>query len=413
MQIMPINNSITNTNFRNRVVTKSVKKATLNQTKKLEKPVIVLTSVALAEKIINKAVKNDNFQIKELTQEEFEQKCKEIKKAHEEAHDEWLKFKENYDKNEISYSEWTFPSFAFIDDDRLTQWNVQLLDYMLKHPETYKYNYNDLAEDIVELGNGNNQKSAKVVLKMLKMPYLFPQEHNTKKHFGLNGYMYEKEYADTKLKILDMIEKNETNYDRAQIYNLRNILTWIKTDDGLRVAKKLIEKPDILKAWIHENAFRYYSNEKEDGGIKIAFADKINSKPELLKDKKFIKFVGDNFNNITDKHTLDFACKLLDNPILFESESFCKLAKTMIYEYPEHDNDTDIATREVMNKIVDAVVKRPELFKNLKFKDDFGELLFVRKGPQDETWFGERVIETGKRNLFLIENGYYDTQQAE
>ncbi len=413
MQIAPINNSITNTNFRNRVITKTVEKAAQNQAKKLEKPVIVLASVALAGQGINKAVKNDNFQIKELTQEEFEQKCEKIEKAHEEVHDEWLDLKENYDKNEISYNEWTFPSFAFIDDDRLTQWNVQLLDYMLKNPETYKYNYNDLAKDIVESGIGNNQKSAEVVLKMLKMPYLFPQEHNTNKHFGLYSGMYKEDKADTKMQILNMIEENKTDYDKAQIHNLRNMLTWIETDDGLRVAKKLIEKPDILKAWIHENAFRYFSNEKKDANIKIAFTDKINSKPELLKDERFIEFVGDNFNNVTDKKTLKFACKLWDNPILFESESFRKLAKAMIYEYPRYDSDTDAATRAVMNKIVDAAAQRPELFKNEKFKDDFGELLFVRKGPQGEIWLGERPIETGKRNLFLIENGYYDTQKSE
>ena len=245
------------------------------------------------------------------------------------------------------------------------------------------------------------------------MPYLFPQEHNTNKHFGINGYMYEEDNADTKMKILDMIKENKTDYDRAQIHNLRNIITWIKTDDGLRVAKKLIEKPDILKAWIHENAFRYFSNEKEDADIKIAYTDKINSKPELLQDKRFIEYVGDTFNNVTDKETLEFACKLWDNPILFESESFCKLAKAMIYEYPRYDSDTDAATREVMNKIVDAAAKKPELFKNEKFKNDFGELLFVRKGPQGEIWLGERPIETGKRNLFLIENGYYNIQKAE
>lgn len=362
---------------------------------------------------VNPKNKNDadDFQIRELTQEEFDKKRDEIIRVHEEAHDEWLRMKEYYDKNEVNYSEYNFPTFAFIDDDNLTPWNVQLLDYMLKHPETYKYNYNDLAKDITELGNDNNQKSAEVVLRMLKMPYLFPQLHNKKEHFGLYRGMYIEDEADTKMQILDMIEKNKVDYDSTQIHNLRNILTWIETKDGLRVAEKLIEKPDILKAWIHENAFRYFSNEKEDADIKIAYTDKINSKPELLKDERFIKYVGDTFNNVADKETLEFACKLWDNPILFESKSFRNEVKGMIYHYPKYGSDSNKGTREIMNKIVDAVAKRSELFKNQKFKDDFGELLFVRK-DDDAIMLDERPIEIGNRNLFLIEHGYYDNKDA-
>lgn len=372
---------------------------------------IVLASVVLATIPKTNGTVKEDFVIKELSRKEFEQKCEEIENAQEEAHKEWLKMKENYDKNAVKCGEYDFPTFAFISYNNLNQWNVQLLDYMLKHSETYKYNYNDLAKDITELGNGSNQKSAEVVLRMLKMPFLYPQERNNQKHFGINGYMYEEENADTKMKILDMIEKNKTDYDEVQVYNLRDILTWIKTEDGLRVAKTLIEKPDILKAWIHENAFRYYSNDKENADIKIAYIDKINSKPELLKDERFIRYVGDTFNNVADNKTLKFACKLWDNPIFFESESFRKELKDMIYHYPKYDNDSDIATRDVMNKIVDAVAKKPELFENQKFKDEFGELLFVRKNDE---WImlDERPVEIGKRNLFLIENGYYDTQKA-
>ena len=413
MKILPI----INTNYDNKTNFRGIPQASSKAVQQVlpdAGKIAKLGAVAvLAYLGVNQKNKNDadDFQIRELTQEEFDKNRDEIIRAHEEAHDEWLRMKEYYDKNEVNYSEYNFPTFAFIDDCNLTPWNVQLLDYMLKHPETYKYNYNDLAKDIVELGNGNNQKSAEVVLRMLKMPYLFPQERNTKKHLGMNGYMYAEDKAEAKMQILDMIEKNKTDYDTAQIFNLRDILTWIKTDDGLRVAKKMIEKPDILKAWIHENAFRYFSNEKEDADIKIAYTDKINSKPELLKDERFIKYIGDTFNNVGDKETLEFACKLWDNPILFESESFRKLAKGMIYYYPRHDNDRNIGTREVMNKIVDAVAKRPELFKNQKFKDDFGELLFVRK-DDDAIMLDERPIEIGKRNLFLIEHGYYDNEDA-
>lgn len=69
-------------------------------------------------------------------------------------------------------------------------------------------------------------------------------------------------------------------------------------------------------------------------------------------------------------------------------------------------------TREIMNKIVEAAAKRPELFKNEKFKADFGELLFVRK-DDDMIMLDKRPVEIGKRNLFLIEKGYYDTKKAE
>ena len=157
MPIMPISSRMTNVNFGNRNAVKVIKNMSTKQTQPMGKPVIVLASVVVAGQGLIDGVKNtvnsNNFAIKELTQEECDKKRDEIVRVHDDAHDEWLRMKEYYDKNDINYDKYNFPTFAFIDTDKLTPWNVQLLDYMLKNPETYKYNYNDLAEDIVELGN--------------------------------------------------------------------------------------------------------------------------------------------------------------------------------------------------------------------------------------------------------------------
>ena len=411
MKVLPVINA----NYDNRINFKSgvVKSASnvltspevANTAKAVGGAVLVYLNVVNTKKSTEN--KSDNYQIRELSDTEYEQMKSKIMQAKEEAYAEWKNLKGDYEKNDISCAERNCPTFAFIDSGNIDQWNVQLFDYMLKHPETYKYNYTKLADNIEEISVGdNNQKSAEVVLKMLKMPFLFPQEHNGTGHLGLNYYL--SEGSDIRIKILDMIEANKTDYNETQIFNLRDILTWINTKDGLRVAKKLIEKPEILKSSISENAFRYYSNSKKYADIKVALIDKINSKPELLSDENFMKCVPAFINNVVDKHTLDFSCKILDNPILFKSDSFRKWLNGMIYEYPKCNDDTDKKTREVMYRIIDAVVKRPELFENKKFNDEFGELLFVRRGPQGEIWLNERTIEIGKRNLFLIENGYYN-----
>ena len=114
MKIMPIDNSIVNNNFRGGVaITKAIEKAAVKNVQTLEKPVIVLASTVLVAQGRKKAAKNDDFVIKELSQEEFAKKYDEITRAHEEAHDEWLRMKEYYDKNDVSYGEWFRYSWKF------------------------------------------------------------------------------------------------------------------------------------------------------------------------------------------------------------------------------------------------------------------------------------------------------------
>ena len=137
--------------------------------------------------------------------------------------------------------------------------------------------------------------------------------------------------------------------------------------------------------------------------------DKINSKPELLKDENFRDCVHGFLNNVVDKKGKDFAFKILDNPILFKSESFTKSLNNLLYYYPTDNSVQAKNVRGIMNKIVDATVAKPDLFKNDKFLKDFGDLLFVHK---EGNWIKDDAyaIEIGEKNLFLIKHGYYDAK---
>ena len=58
--------------------------------------------------------------------------------------------------------------------------------------------------------------------------------------------------------------------------------------------------------------------------------------------------------------------------------------------------------------MLDAIEKKPELFKNEKFLNELGQLIFIQKDGDGVTTNYKKTVETGNKNLFLIEKGYYD-----
>lgn len=305
-----------------------------------------------------------------------------------------------------------FPSFMSINVKNINPWNVQLFDYMLKHPKEYKSGHHQISESIAGLyESGDNQSSAEVILKMLKMPWLFKggfcMEYDIWK---IGGGARNAKVADIKTAMLDLLEKNKTDYTDRQLVYIGHMLSHFNSDIGLNFAKKLIEKPDILGAThLQEDFFQNFENDKSWAAVSSSVLDKINSKPELLKDENFMDCVHGFLNNVVDKKGKDFAFKILDNPILFKSESFTKLLNNLLYHYPTDRSKESAAIRLLKNKIIDAAIAKPELFENKKFLEEFGNLLFMEK--QDD-WIlcGSRPLEIGKKNLFLIEHGYYDAK---
>ncbi len=385
MNVLPISNYSDTMGFKGGVSTRVLRKAILKTTPNIEKPVAVMAGTALAGLGVSAASNTDNFKIRNISDNEFQNK-----------------------KYKIIRNEETFDSFCTVNDRRLNKWNVQLLDYMLKHPEEYKENREEIVEGIAGLYELNNKNSANVVLKMLKMPWLFKSESM---QFAVDGVSYrssDEKVANIKMKILDMLDKSDKDFTSMQMINLKFLLSYASTEDALKVAEKLIEKPQILKAHgISENAFEYFINDKKYAEIKLEIIDKLNSNPELLESEGFLDHAHGFINNVTDEITKEFALKVLDNPILFKSISFSKAITNILYEYPKSDHDNAQKIREIMNKILDAAIKRPELFENEKFSNELGALIFVQKNG-DWIMGGEVPIEVGKRNLFLIEHGYYD-----
>ena len=336
----------------------------------------------------NKA-KKSNFAIKELSKEEFKVL-----------------------KDKIIHSIDTFPSFREIEARNINQWNVQLFDYMLQHPKEYKSKHFQIADSIAGLyKSGNNKSSAEVILKMLKMPWLFKygfcMEYDIWK---IGGGARNAKAADIKTAMLDLLEKNKTDYTDRQLVYIGHMLSHFNSDIGLNFAKKLIEKPDILNApLIKEDFFDYFEDDKSRADVRSSVLDKINSKPELLKDENFMDCVHGFLSNVGDEKGKEFAFKILDNPILFKSESFTKSLNNLLYYYPTYNSVQAKNVRGIMNKIVDATVAKPDLFKNDKFLKVFGDLLFVHK---EGNWIKDDAyaIEIGEKNLFLIKHGYYDAK---
>lgn len=385
MQVLPINNCSNHGSFKGGVSTRVLRKAILKTTPNIEKPMSVMTGAALAGFGAIAASDKDNFKIREISDKEFQNK-----------------------KYKIVRNKETFDSFYPIQQRQLNKWNVQLLDYMLKHPDVYQKNSNIIVDHIAGLYDVNNKNSAKVILKMLKMPWLFNCESMK---FALSGVSYlssDEKTADIKMKILDMLENSDKNFSNTQMIHLKFILEHAATEDGLKVAEKLIKNPQILKArGISEEAFRHFMNDKKYADIKLEIIDKLNSNPELLEQEDFLNHAHGFINNVADDVTKEFALKILDNPILFKSKSFSGALNNILFEYPKSDNNSAKKTRQIMDKILDAAIKRPELFENKKFLNEFGALLFVQQNG-DWIMLDERPIEVGKRNLFLIEHGYYD-----
>ncbi|MBO7673259.1 hypothetical protein J6S88_07635 [bacterium] len=342
----------------------------------------------------NKSSKNkkDDFQLRKLSEEEFETKKEDI----------------------LSHTK-DFKAFEYINSEGINEYNVQLFNYMLLNPETYNETYyrrlvDEMSEDFWA-EKLNNEYSSSVALRMLKMPWFLRSTHDFARNSDLlpiSSSATNKELRDIKLQMLDKLDeyKGEAEFSGMQESAIVRLLLDIKTEDGLKVALKLLEHPEILdsRSRFSKDCFGDFSNEKDFADIKIALIDKINSKPELFETKYFKDCIGGIFSNVTDDETKTLTLKVFDNPKLFESRDFAKYLQDILY----HFSYTKKEEQEVVYKMLDAIEKKPELFKNEKFLNELGQLIFIQKDGDGVTTNYKKTVETGNKNLFLIEKGYYD-----
>ena len=331
--------------------------------------------------------KNKEFELKELTDEEYKKK-----------------------RDEIEEAKGIFPPFEHIYTYGLNEWNVQLLEYILKNPDNYKENHDILISTIASRAwkNPNLKLQAEVILKLLKMPWLLESRSMEFVVQPIVWYTENEESAEIKMKLLDKLRDNPQIYSAAQLDNIAAMIGHIDSEEGYRLAEKIIQDPQMLEVckldytyWLRQ------AGDKRNSNIKSAMIDKIQSKTELIERPYFKKGVIDILNTTDNENKLQLALKMLDNPIFFESESFVKSIKKILKEVPAEDDSESKNTMRLVFKIMDAVASKPELFKNTEFLDDFGDLVLIqRKG--DIQFSKEQQLSNAKKNLFLIENGYYN-----
>ena len=339
----------------------------------------------------------DDFQIRKISSNEF------IAKA-----------------NEIINHKNDFKAFKYLDIEGINEWNIQLFDYMLHKPNEYNSTIfrdmvNNMTNSYNDFAHIYDKNSAEVALKMLKMPQ-FLKSHKYARDWGVSqvaASVSDNKVKDIKLRMLDKLDKcsQGQSFSDTQEVAIIKMLENINTKDGLKVALALMDNPEILNnyhptSFITQECFKTFANQKEYADIKLELINKINSKPELLKMPYFKHSTTGILNNVTNEESKKFVLKVLDNQELFKSLKFADDLGDM-RQFPAGDKDESKAERKIMFDILDTIEKKPELFNNDKFLYDLGKLVFIQK--QDDIFIsGAEAIENGKKNLFLIENGYYD-----
>jgi len=402
MKILPI----TNTDYRHKMNLGSAHKiagkfaqnglADLGRTAKtLSGAVIVLATIS------SKSNKKDDladFQIKDLTNKEFKAK-----------------------KAEIISHEKDFIAFEWMHEENINKWNVQLLDYMLQNPdeyndEMYRKFVNKITDEYCPWQNIDNKNQTEVALRMLKMPW-FLKAYEYARDYGVGNIAHnttDENVKDIKLSMLNKLDEyknTEITFSWTQERAIVQMLEDINTKDGLKVALKLLENPDMLDEQnqhfngFSEDCFKDFSNQEQYADIKLKIIEKINSKPELFESEYFKHSLAGIFNNTTDENTKVFLFKVLDNPLLFGNEKFADSLGSILYYYGQETEDV----QKGLIKILSAIEKKPELFKNEKFTDELQRLLYIQKMINGSILMSnDELLRLTQINLFLIENGYYD-----
>ena len=186
-----------------------------------------------------------------------------------------------------SKSKKLFPSFRFVYDRKLNEWNAQLLNYMLNHPEEFKNKHTELIKSIAgEVGTvPTTRREAEVVLSAMKKPYVI----NNK---VLEGSIFHQAWlasdsqkeSDVKIKIFEKLNEIKPEINIRQSYNLVDVIKDINTEDGFKVTEKFIENPSLIPAeHMFDNGIFHKFNTENNANFILEIMNKFINNPELLR----------------------------------------------------------------------------------------------------------------------------------
>lgn len=377
MRILPITNTDyrQRTNFGNKqtLVSGVIKNTAPNigkTTAEIGGAVMVLAAITGAKAKADNNI--DDFQIRDLTDEEFEAK-----------------------KAEILAKKDEFRPFRYLRDDMFTKWNVQLFDYMYQdckgltsdyptHKDLEKENSLKLYDEYVRLLCDRKSRpqietkdQAKVVLKMLKMPWFFGSDGDGDYAFALNNADYNiigkksAEIRNVKLKILDELEKNREKYEKStyqQINNISQMVADVTTYRGLNIALKMIRHPELLEADHCDlrvsDFFKEVSENKEQAKIASDIIDKLIKNPELFKKEDFNHALTYMLTYPNNDYKKELVLNFLDNPALFDYEDFVYNMPGIISQFPSSNSIADSKIRKDVFETLQYYKQHPELLKN-------------------------------------------------
>ena len=373
MKILPVTHqSQTHIHFKNNLVKSTRNITKMNPTTTLGLPMAIICMVG-----VTKSKSNDNtedFKIREITNQEFGAKKAEIL--------------ENKNGCEL---------FKYIREDSLTPYSVQLYDYMYQdckglmsdyptHKDLEKEKNLALYEEYMHLQRDSqfcvpveNKDQAEVVLKMMKMPWLFAADGDGDFAHALNyaGYNIKgkksAEIRNIKITMLNELEKNrdkyrECSYNKKE--NITSMVTDVTTGRGLNIALKMIRHPEFLEADQCDlgvaEFFKRISQSEEQAKIVSDIIDKLIQNPELFKKEDFNYALTYMLKYPNNEYKKQLVLTFIDNPALFDYEDFVGNMPGIICDFPSSESKEDIETRQEVFETLDYYKKNPELLKNQK-----------------------------------------------
>ena len=330
----------------------------------------------------------DDFQIRELTDEEFEA----------------IKNKLCDDIRYIVVNQCQY----IIHREHLNKWNVQLIDYALEQLEKYNdYSLKELYKEFIRIETDKyddifhhhikTECGAGVALRMLKNPWPFYNPDGFDDSLGcamcineIGSQITNNSVAIVKTNLLDKLETDynkEVRYSSNEKYeNIRDLLRKVTTGSAQSKAAKIIRHPELLGI---ENCSQMVSSEK---GIENVFLLSQYDVPGI-----------ESFSQISSNNQQKIISKMLENPNLFKSKDLKKNLVRILAHYT--DEKLKKQSAEVVNKVIeilDEIQKRPELFENPMFLRDLPNLIDITRHLKQSEW-----IQLGEQNLRAIKQGVY------
>ena len=417
MKVLPVTHqSQTHIHFKNNFVKNTRNITKMNPTTTLGLPMAIICMVGVTKSKSNE--NTEDFKIREITNQEFGAKKAEIL--------------ENKNGCEL---------FKYIREESLTPYSVQLYDYMYQdckglmsdyptHKDLEKEKNFALYKEYMHLQCDSqfrvpveNKDQAKVVLKMMKMPWLFASDCDGDYAHALNNAGYNikgkksAEIRNVKLKMLDELEKNREKYEAPtydQIENISHMIAHVTTNRGLNVALKMIKHPELLNAdqcdLSVSDFFKRISENKEQAKIVSEIIDKLVQKPELFSKEDFDHALTYMLQYPNNGYKKELVLKFIDNPALFDYEDFVYNMPGIISDFPSSESTDGAHTRLCVFETLNYYKRHPEDLKDqepYKYPDFVYKLTGYCEPPDmscPEWPISTQLLDAISENPLLIED---------